>query len=75
MPSIKELREARGWTVRGLADELGVDKMTVWKWEHGWHVPSGRSLHALAKTFGVSMDEIDFEGPARRRGEGGGGDG
>lgn len=31
---LKAFRKERGWTQERLANELGVDKSTVWRWEN-----------------------------------------
>ena len=63
MKTIKELREERGWTQLQLGNKLGVTPVTVYNWERGRHVPTAAQVRALARAFGVSMDDIDFEGP------------
>ena len=60
MKTIRELREARGWTQLELAYKLGVTPATVSNWERGVFEPKAGQLRALARAFGVSMDEIDF---------------
>jgi transcriptional regulator with XRE-family HTH domain len=39
---IQDYRRDRGLTLRQLADALGVDIMTVWRWEHGRRTPPAR---------------------------------
>ena len=63
MKTIRELRQERGWTQLDLANAIGVTPVTVFNWERGEHEPKASQLRALARAFGVSMDEIDFEGP------------
>ncbi|MDM8005506.1 MAG: helix-turn-helix domain-containing protein [Phycisphaerae bacterium] len=46
---ITALREALGLTQKELADKLGVDKMSVSRWERGAIRPSEESLAALNK--------------------------
>ncbi len=40
-------RTAQGMSHRELAQRLGVDESTVWKWEDGRHAPSGRLRRVL----------------------------
>ncbi len=63
MRSIRELREGRGWTQLEVANKLGVTPATVYNWERGQFEPKASQLRAIAKHFGVSMDEVDFESP------------
>ena len=63
MKAIRELRTARGWTQLELAYRLGVTPATVSNWERGVFTPKAMQLRMIARLFGVSMDEIDFEGP------------
>lgn len=61
MKTIRALREERGWTQLELANKLSVTPATVYNWERGRYEPKASQLRALARVFGVSMDEIDFE--------------
>lgn len=63
MKTIRELRDERGWSRLALAGHVGVDPMTIAKWEWGIHVPSLRQARAIAAALGVSMDDIDYERP------------
>lgn len=55
---INKLREKRLLTQRGLAAELGVSLSTVFKWEKGTATPSSDLLPAMARLFGVTIDEL-----------------
>jgi transcriptional regulator with XRE-family HTH domain len=46
---ITRLREGLGLTQKELGLRIGVDKMTVSRWERGTLRPSGESLAALEK--------------------------
>lgn len=61
MKTIRELREAAGWTQLQLANRLEVTPVTVYNWERGKYEPSAKQLRAIARVFGVSMDDIVFE--------------
>lgn len=63
MKTVRELREAAGWTQLQLAIQIGVTPVTVYNWERGRYEPKATQLRALGRVFGVSMDDIDFEGP------------
>ena len=63
MQTIRVLREGRGWTQLELANALGVTPATVYNWERFKYEPKAGQLRVLARLFGVSMDEVDFEGP------------
>ena len=56
--TIRELREARGWTQLELANRLGVTPATVYNWERGKYEPSASKLRQIAQAFGASMDDI-----------------
>lgn len=58
LQTIRDLREERGWTQLRLANELGVTPVTIYNWERGRYEPKVSQFRALAKAFGVSMDEI-----------------
>lgn len=63
MKTIRKLREEAGMTQLGLANAVGVTPITVYNWERGRYEPKASQLRSLARVFGVSMDDIDFEGP------------
>jgi transcriptional regulator with XRE-family HTH domain len=49
----ERIRTARGGrTQRELADELGVDPITVSRWERGAIEPSGRRIREIAEATG-----------------------
>lgn len=52
------LRQHYGVTQEGLAEQLGVSRQTVSKWEAGRGYPSIDSLKAIAEFFGVTIDEL-----------------
>ena len=52
------LRKANGLSQFNLAEQLGVSRQAVSKWESGASAPSTTNLMALAKLFGVSAEEL-----------------
>ena len=64
MQTIRELRKRHGWTQYELAMRLEVTPSTIYTWESGKHKPRVEQLQALARLFGVAMDQIalDAEG-------------
>ncbi len=68
MKTIRQLREARGWTQHDLAERLGVDAGSISTWERGASRPRLKHLLGLAQLFGVSIDEIAVkQAPVQRR--------
>ena len=55
---IARLRLEHGMTQERLAGELGVTAQAVSKWENDLSAPDISLLPALAKTFGVSVDQL-----------------
>ena len=55
---LQQLRKQRGLTQEALADSLFVSRTAISKWESGRGYPSIDSLKAIAKFFGVSIDEL-----------------
>lgn len=59
---LAEIRKERGMRQTDLADRMGVAKTTVSSWETGHRTPGGNDLLALARTLGVTVEEL-FEKP------------
>ena len=55
---LQELRKRKGLTQEELAAYLYVSRAAVSKWESGRGYPSIDSLKAIAKFFGVTVDEL-----------------
>ena len=60
MRTIKELREARGWTQTDLAVHAGVSIAAVSNWETGRNQPQIRQLREVARALGVASDDIEL---------------
>lgn len=58
---IRELRLERGLSQEALAEQLGVSRQAVTKWESGTSAPSTAKLLALCEAFGLSP--VDLAGP------------
>ena len=55
---ICKLRGRLGMNVTEFADEIGVQRSTIYRWESGEHSPRGIALRAL--------ERMDAETPKRR---------
>lgn len=55
---LQELRKQKGLTQEELAEALYVSRTAVSKWESGRGYPNIESLKAIAKFFGVTVDEL-----------------
>ena len=55
MNRLKELRKEKGLTQKGLADEIGVSKITVLRWENEERQIKIDKAQKLADYFGVSV--------------------
>ena len=60
---IKRLRKARGFTMRGLAEQVGVSKPTLWKWEGDQVRPRHETMQRLAEELAVSELELVYGAP------------
>lgn len=54
------MREAKGFSVRGLAREAGISTETVYSVEHGHRQPSVKTLGEIAKALGVEARDLFF---------------
>lgn len=57
---MRAAREAANLTLQGVANRIGVDKSTVWKWEHGQHRADDKHIEALSKLYGVTPEHLMF---------------
>ena len=55
---IKKQRTAHGLSQETLAEQMGVSRQAVTKWEADQSAPSSEKLIALAKLFQISLDEL-----------------
>lgn len=60
MPTIRELRESRGWTQLELGNALGIRPETIMRWERGRHEPSRLAKAQIARVFRVKPEEIEL---------------
>lgn len=56
--TLKAHRTSRGFTQEYVAEALGVSRQAVSKWENGTSDPSTANLMALARLYGLSVDEL-----------------
>ena len=55
---MKNHRTKNKMTQEFVAETIGVSRQSVSKWEQGLTDPSTSNLFALAKLFGVSVEEL-----------------
>ena len=55
---IKKIREDKGLSQQGLADEIGVKRSTVAMWETGQALPRPDKLLKMAQMFGCSIEDL-----------------
>lgn len=65
---IIQLRKKAGWSQEELAEQLGVSRQSVSKWEGAQSIPDLNKLLAMSQLFGVTMDylvkdELEAEEP------------
>ena len=56
--NIQQLRKALGLSQEQLAEQVGVSRQSISKWETGQSVPELDKLLALSRIFGLSTDEL-----------------
>lgn len=66
------LRKAHGFSQEELAEKIGISRQSVSKWERAEASPDTDNLIALARLYGVSLDELllsdEEESKGRERG-------
>ena len=62
---LMNLRKSKGWSQDEFAQQIGVTRQTVSKWELDQTVPDMNKLIEISKVFGISLDELvnDIEKP------------
>lgn len=55
---LKTRRTSRGMTQEQVAEAVGVSRQAVSKWENGTAEPSTSNLLALARLYGVDLNEL-----------------
>ena len=55
---MKRVREQKGYSVRMLADEVGVHYSSISLWEHGKRKPRNGNIYRLEKVLGVSINKL-----------------
>ena len=62
--NLQRLRKESGLSQEDVAQKLFVSRQSVSKWENGNAEPGVENLKALAKLYGVTLDELVGNGPA-----------
>lgn len=57
---IKELRDAKGWSQKELAEKAGLPLITVASWEQGVREPKATLLFRIARVLGASCEAFDL---------------
>ena len=55
---LQKLRKEKGYSQEQLAEELGISRQAVSKWERAESSPDTDNLICLAKLYGISLDEL-----------------
>ncbi len=55
---LRDLRRQRGWTQTYAGEVIGVDPVTVRRWELGTFSPSGINLERVAAAYGVQVADL-----------------
>jgi len=68
LPKLREIRGAQGYSLRALADKVGMAYPALFRLESGEADPRLSTLRRLAKALKVTVAELIGEGkPARKR--------
>ena len=62
---LSDLRKKKGLSQEQLADQLGVSRQAISKWECGESSPDTDNLIELSKIYGVSLDELVGNAPKK----------
>ena len=64
MNHLKQLRADKGWSQAVLGEELGVSRQSINAIETGKYDPSLPLAFAIARVFGMKIEEIFVDEPA-----------
>ena len=64
MNHLKQLRADKGWSQAALAEELGVSRQSINAIETGKYDPSLPLAFAIARVFGMKIEDIFVDEPA-----------
>ena len=62
---IMSLRKRNGWSQEELAQQLGVSRQSVSKWESMASMPDIQKIMAMSEFFGVSTDYLLKDVPSK----------
>lgn len=62
---LKEVREAKGVTLRELSEQSGVAKSHIQNIESGYANPTVEVLYRIAKVLGVTLNDLVLDEPPR----------
>lgn len=55
---LRSLRQRKGWTQSLAGEALGVNKMTIRRWEQGLFSPSSERVERVAEAYGVDVSAL-----------------
>lgn len=61
---LKQVREEKQFTPELLSEKTGINLETILDWEAGKNLPDAAGLVKLSKVYGMSIDEIVYNGTA-----------
>ena len=67
MKNLKLLREAKGISQQGLAEQIGTHQQSIHRYEHGFYEPDIATLKLLADFFDTSIDYLVGHTDIRRK--------
>jgi transcriptional regulator with XRE-family HTH domain/tetratricopeptide (TPR) repeat protein len=58
---LRAARERRRWSLERAAEQIGVSKNTVWRWEMGEAEPYAFNLSQMCRVYGMTAAELGLE--------------
>ena len=56
--TLRELRDRKGYSIKGVARFCGVSHITVWRWEKGIDVPETGRICTIARVLDATIEEV-----------------
>lgn len=58
MKNLRKIRNDKGLTMQQLAEMVGINMWSIFRYEHGERTPDVLTAYKIANALGVTLDEL-----------------